>query len=145
MNRIHPFIFRAIGNLGRDPEMLTYDRKQYVRFCLVGNDEYIDADDAKRTGFVTSMWFTAIDDIAVALMREGRKGDQLFVEGTIARDHIIREPKHDNALCLFVTGYRFGAKRRRPDPSGAGARRELSPSDPTNSRGGAYRGNIINT
>ncbi len=70
------------------------------------------------------------------IAKEGRKGDQLFVEGIILRDYRIRKPGQGrDDFAFLVLGYRFGAKRRPPGATGARVTDVPPPIDPQRPEG----------
>jgi single-stranded DNA-binding protein len=93
---VNAFSLFAVGNLGRDPQVLLDGR---VRLVLIGTD-YHDADRE----VVVSIPFIADGEIGQQLAQDARKGDQLIVQGFI-RTGRLDEPDY----VFHVRGFRFGA------------------------------------
>jgi single-stranded DNA-binding protein len=109
---MNSFTFVGIGNLARNPEILTKGEVSYARFCLVGAD-YAEPDDGaghSREVF-NSVWFFAFNEIADRIAIYARKGDQLIVTARIrSYGWIDREGESCNGTVFIVTGFRFGAR-----------------------------------
>jgi single-strand DNA-binding protein len=103
----------AIGNLARNPEVVTKAEKTLTRFCLVGNDFAGRDDEGNAREAVTSVWFTAFNGAGEAIAKYARKGDQLIVEAHV-RANIWTdkqgEKQYDHSY--IVDGFRFGQKGR---------------------------------
>lgn len=110
----------AIGYLARTPERVVTEAGSYCRFCLTSEDYTEDDGQARFTLVVQTIWFVATHLVGAAIADSAHKGDQLFVEGKIRRKHWTAKGR-DEETTLVVTGFRFGQRRRGPDPESAPA------------------------
>lgn len=61
---------------------------------------------------VTSIWFLAFDDIAVSILQNARKGDQLIVEARPNAEYKINQDgSRHQEVDFMVTGLRYGATK----------------------------------
>src|SRR5262245_42704486 len=79
---MNSFTLLAVGNLARNPELVSKDEITYTRFLLVGNDYRRDEEGGARE-FVTTLWFVAFGPLGETLARNARKGDQLIVQAQV--------------------------------------------------------------
>ena len=128
---MNSFTLTAIGNLARDPELMSKGEKSYARLCLVGNDYAGKDEEGTAREVTTSLWFVAFGALGESIARNARKGDQLIVEARVRASNWTDEKgekQYDHSF--IVQGFRFGspgkAKReefegRRGEERSAGA------------------------
>src|SRR5437016_4554867 len=104
---MNSFMLIAIGNLARNPEIVSKGELVFTRFCLVGNDYAGRDEEGAAREVVTSVWFVAFGAIGEALARNSRQGDQLIVEARV-RANNWTDPKgvrqYDHSF--IVEGFR---------------------------------------
>ena len=92
---MNSFTLTAVGNLARNPELVTKGEKSHARFCLVGNDYAGKDEEGAAREVTTSLWFVAFGAMGEAIARNTRKGDQLIVDArrgeTHAAAHAVNE------------------------------------------------------
>ena len=106
---MNSFTLLAVGNLARNPELVSKDDITYTRFLLVGNDYRRDEEGGARE-FVTTLWFVAFGPLGETLARNARKGDQLIVQAQVRANNWTDkqgEKQYDHSF--VVEGFRFGA------------------------------------
>ena len=107
---MNSFTLTAIGNLARDPELMSKGEKSYARLCLVGNDYGGKDEDGAAREVTTSLWFVAFGALGETIARNARKGDQLIVEARVRASNWTDdqgEKQYDHSF--IVQGFRFGA------------------------------------
>jgi single-strand DNA-binding protein len=110
--QMNSFTLFAVGNLARNPELVSKGDLTYTRFLLVGNDYRRDEEGISRES-VTTLWFVAFGPIGETLARIARKGDQLVIEAKVRSSNWIDkqgEKQYDHSF--VVDGFRFGAPGR---------------------------------
>lgn len=107
---MNSFTLNAIGNLARDPELMTKGELRYARFCLIGSDYAGKDEESGDREVTTSIWFVAFGALGEALVRNTRKGDQLIVEAQVRADNWV-DPQGERRYDYthIVKGFRFGA------------------------------------
>ena len=129
---MNSFMLTAVGNLARNPELVSKGDKSHTRFCLVGNDYAGKDEEGAAREIVTSLWFVAFGAMGEAIAQHSRKGDQLIVDAKVRSSNWTDEQgekQYDHSF--IVQGFRFGAPgkikrdeldaRRSEDGHGAGA------------------------
>jgi single-strand DNA-binding protein len=107
---MNSFTLTAVGNLARNPELVSKGDKSYARLCLVGNDYAGKDEEGAAREVVTSLWFVAFGAMGEAIARNSRKGDQLIVEARVRSSNWTDEQgekQYDHSF--IVQGFRFGA------------------------------------
>jgi single-strand DNA-binding protein len=107
---MNSFALTAVGNLARNPELVSKGDKSYARLCLVGNDYAGKDEEGAAREVVTSLWFVAFGAMGEAIARNARKGDQLIVEARVRSSNWTDEQgekQYDHSF--IVQGFRFGA------------------------------------
>jgi len=110
---MNSFEVSAIGNLARNPELVTKGDSSYTRFCLIGNDYGGREDDGSAREVVTSLWFVAFGALGEAIATNARTGDQLILKARIRANNWTDqqgEKQYDHSF--VVDGFRFGAPGR---------------------------------
>ena len=107
---MNSFKLTAIGNLARDPDLISKEDISYTRICLVGNDYAGKDEEGLAREVVTSVWFVAFGMTGESLARNARKGDQLLVEARLRANNWI-DSKGDKQYdySFIIEGFRFGA------------------------------------
>lgn len=107
---MNSFTVTAVGNLAADPELAVKGDTTYARLCLVGND-YAGKDDGGNVReTVTSLWFVAFDNLADAIAKNARKGDQLIVQAYVrANNWTDKDGAKQYDHSYVVQNFRFGA------------------------------------
>jgi single-strand DNA-binding protein len=110
---MNSFEVSAIGNLAKDPELVSKGDTSYARICLIGNDYAGKSDDGSTREVVTSLWFVAFGGLGEAIASNARKGDQLIVKARIRSNNWTDEQGEKQYDYSFVVdGFRFGAPGR---------------------------------
>jgi len=107
---MNSFTLLAVGNLARNPELVSKGDTSYTRFMLVGNDYAGRDEEGAVQEIVTTLWFVAFAGLAEALTKNARKGDQLIVEAHVRPNNWMDkqgEKQYDHSF--VVSGFRFGA------------------------------------
>jgi single-strand DNA-binding protein len=107
---MHSFTLTAVGNLARDPELLSKADRSYAKLCLVGNDYAGKDEEGAAKEVVTSLWFVAFGPLGESIARNARKGDQLILEARVRASNWTDEKgekQYDHSF--IVQGFRFGA------------------------------------
>jgi single-strand DNA-binding protein len=124
---MNSFKLTAVGDLARNPELVTKGNITFARFCLVGRDELSESEYGGPRETVTSLWFLAFSEIATAIATNAGKGDQLFLEArVVAHQWTDDQGDKQRGHTFIVTGFRFGAKRGGP---GSPVARRRAPPD----------------
>lgn len=107
---MNSFKLTAIGNLARNPDLISKGDLTYTRICLVGNDYAGKDEEGVAREVVTSVWFVAFGALGESLARNSRKGDQLIVEARIrANNWTDSKGERQYDYSFVVEGFRFGA------------------------------------
>ena len=110
---MNSFTLIAVGNLAKDPEYAVKGDTSYARFCLVGNDYAGKDDSGNAREAVTSIYFTAFENLGEAIAKNARKGDQLVVQAQVrAKNWTDREGEKQYDHSFVVQSFRFGAPGR---------------------------------
>jgi len=107
---MNSFTLTAVGNLARNPELVTKGEKSHARFCLVGNDYAGKDEEGAAREVTTSLWFVAFGGMGETIARHSRKGDQLIVDARVRSSNWTDdqgEKQYDHSF--IVQGFRFGA------------------------------------
>ena len=107
---MNSFMLTAVGNLARNPELISKGDKSHTRFCLVGNDYAGKDEEGTAREITTSLWFVAFGAMGEAIAHHSRKGDQLIVEAKVRESNWTDEQgekQYDHSF--IVQGFRFGA------------------------------------
>jgi single-strand DNA-binding protein len=107
---MNSFTLTAVGNLARNPELVTKGEKSHARFCLVGNDYAGKDEEGAAREVTTSLWFVAFGAMGEAIANHSRKGDQLIVDARVRSSNWTDdqgEKQYDHSF--IVQGFRFGA------------------------------------
>ena len=107
---MNSFTLTAVGNLARNPELVTKGDKSHTRFCLVGNDYAGKDEEGAAREVTTSLWFVAFGPLGETIARNSRKGDQLIVDARVRSSNWTDdqgEKQYDHSF--IVQGFRFGA------------------------------------
>ena len=107
---MNSFMLTAVGNLARNPELVSKGDKSHTRFCLVGNDYAGKDEEGAAREIVTSLWFVAFGAMGEAIAQHSRKGDQLIVDAKVRSSNWTDEQgekQYDHSF--IVQGFRFGA------------------------------------
>jgi len=110
---VESFQLRALGNLARDPELVTGGAHPFTRFCLVSNDYAGRDDEGTVHEDTTFLWFTAFGRLGEAIAKHARRGDQLFLEARVRNSNYV--DKHGNqhfANDFIAYAFRFGRPGR---------------------------------
>jgi single-strand DNA-binding protein len=132
---MNSFTLTAIGNLARNPELVSKGEKSYARLCLVGNDYAGKDEEGAAREVVTSLWFVAFGAMGEAIARNARKGDQLIVEARVRASNWTDEQgekQYDHSF--IVQGFRFGAPGKQKREELEAKRSE----DPQRTQGSAH-------
>jgi len=122
---MNSFEVSAVGNLSKNPELVSKGDTSYTRFCLIGNDYAGRDDDGQAREVVTSIWFVAFGNLGEAIAHNARKGDQLILKARIRSNNWIDEQgEKQYDYSYVVEGFRFGApgKAKRDEFEHATAR-----------------------
>ena len=107
---MNSFRLSAIGNLARNPDLISKGDLTYTRICLVGNDYAGKDEEGVAREVVTSVWFVAFGALGESLARNSRKGDQLLLEARIrANNWTDTKGERQYDYSFVVEGFRFGA------------------------------------
>lgn len=110
---MNSFTLIAVGNLAKDPEYAVKGDTGYARFCLVGNDYAGKDQHGNAREAVTSIWFTAFENLGEAIAKNTRKGDQLIVQAQVrANNWTDQEGEKQYDHSFVVQNFRFGAPGR---------------------------------
>ncbi len=110
---MNSFNLIAVGNLAKDPEFAVKGDTGYTRFCLVGNDYAGKDEHGNAREAVTSIWFTAFENLGEAIAKNARKGDQLIVQAQLrANNWTDRDGEKQYDHSFIVQSFRFGAPGR---------------------------------
>ena len=107
---MNSFTVTAVGNLANIPELTSKADTNYTRICLVGNDYAGKDDQGNAREAVTSVWFVAFENLAEAIVKNARKGDQLILQAHIRANNWTDkdgEKQYDHSF--VVQTFRFGA------------------------------------
>ena len=115
---MNSFTMTAVGNLARNPELVSKPERSYTKLCLVGNDYAGKDEEGAAKEVVTSLWFVAFGPMGELIARHARKGDQLILEAKIRASNWTDEQgekQYDHSF--IVQGFRFGApgKQKREE------------------------------
>jgi len=129
---MNSFTLTAVGNLARNPDLVSKGDKSYTKLCLVGNDYAGKDEEGAAREVTTSLWFVAFGTLGESIARHARKGDQLILEARVRASNWTDEKgekQYDHSF--IVDGFRFGAPgklkreeleaRRGEDAHGASA------------------------
>jgi len=107
---MNSFEVSAIGNLAKNPELVSKGDVSYTRFCLIGNDYAGKDEDGGARELVTSLWFVAFGNLGEAIATNARKGDQLVLKARIrANNWTDQQGEKQYDYSFVVDGFRFGA------------------------------------
>jgi single-strand DNA-binding protein len=106
---MNSFTLTAIGNLGKDPELLTKGDTTYTKFYLLGNDYAGKDEDGNAREAVTGLWFVAFDSLGEAIARNARIGDQLIIQAQVRANNWTKEGEKQYDHSFVVQNFRFGA------------------------------------
>ena len=106
---MNSFTLFAVGNLARNPELVTKGDMTYTRFCLVGNDYAGRDEEGASREVVTSIWLTAFGNTGEAIAKNVRKGDQLIVQGRIRSSNWTKDGELQYDHSFTVETFKFGA------------------------------------
>lgn len=107
---MNSFTLTAIGNLARNPDLVSKGEKSYAKLCLVGNDYAGKDEEGAAREVTTSLWFVAFGPLGESIARNARKGDQLILEARVRASNWTDEQgekQYDHSF--IVQGFRFGA------------------------------------
>jgi single-strand DNA-binding protein len=107
---MNSFTLTAVGNLARNPELVSKNALSYAKLCLVGNDYAGKDEEGAAKEVVTSLWFVAFGPLGESIARNARKGDQLILEAKVRASNWTDEKgdkQYDHSF--IVQGFRFGA------------------------------------
>jgi single-strand DNA-binding protein len=107
---MNSFEVYAVGNLSKNPELVSKADTSYTRFCLIGNDYAGRDDDGNSREVVTSLWFVAFGNLGETIAHNARKGDQLILKARIRSNNWTDEQgekQYDHSY--VVESFRFGA------------------------------------
>jgi len=107
---MNSFTLTAVGNLARNPELVSKGDRSYTRLCLVGNDYAGKDEEGAAKEVVTSLWFVAFGPLGESIAHHARKGDQLILEAKIRASNWTDEKgekQYDHSF--IVQGFRLGA------------------------------------
>ena len=108
---MNSFALRAVGNLARNPEVVSNDIVTVIRFCLVGQDQPGKDEPWAPREISTSLWFYAFDQIATSILANARKSDQLILEARLsAANKIAKDGNRLQEVDFIVTGLKYGAR-----------------------------------
>jgi single-strand DNA-binding protein len=107
---MNSFEVSAVGNLSKNPELVSKGDTRYTRFCLIGNDYAGRDDDGEAREVVTSLWFVAFGALGEAIANNARKGDQLILKARIRSNNWTdEEGEKQYDYSYIVESFRFGA------------------------------------
>jgi single-strand DNA-binding protein len=110
---MNSFDVYAIGNLAKNPELVSKGDTSYTRFCLIGNDYGGKEEDGTAREVVTSLWFVAFGGLGEAIASNARKGDQLIIKARIRSNNWTdQQGEKQYDYSFVVEGFRFGAPGR---------------------------------
>ena len=122
------FEVSAIGNLAKDPELVSKGDTSYTRICLIGNDYAGKTEDGSAREVVTSIWFVAFGSLGEAIAGNARKGDQLILKARIRSNNWTdQQGEKQYDYSFVVDGFRFGAPGRVKRDEFEARREEGSP------------------
>ena len=107
---MNSFTLTAVGNLARNPELVSKGDRSYARLCLVGNDYAGKDEEGAAKEVVTSLWFVAFGTLGESIARNARKGDQLILDARVRASNWTDEKgekQYDHSF--IVQGFRLGA------------------------------------
>ena len=107
---MNSFTMTAVGNLARNPELVSKAERSYTKLCLVGNDYAGKDEEGAAKEVVTSLWFVAFGPMGETIAQHARKGDQLILEAKVRASNWTDEQgekQYDHSF--IVQGFRFGA------------------------------------
>lgn len=107
---MNSFTLTAVGNLARNPELVSKGDRSYARLCLVGNDYAGKDEEGAAKEVVTSLWFVAFGALGESIARNARKGDQLILDARVRASNWTDEKgekQYDHSF--IVQGFRLGA------------------------------------
>ncbi len=110
---MNSFTLTGIGNLARDPELISKGETTWARFCLIGNDFAGVDEEGSAREVATSIWFTAFGSLGKTIANHCRGGDQLIVQCRVRANNWTSgegEARYD--LSFVVEGFRFGKPGR---------------------------------
>jgi single-strand DNA-binding protein len=115
---MNSFTLTAVGNLARNPELVSKADRSYTKLCLVGNDYAGKDEEGAAKEVVTSLWFVAFGPMGESIARHARKGDQLILDAKVRASNWTDEQgekQYDHSF--IVQGFRFGApgKQKREE------------------------------
>ena len=107
---MNSFQLTAIGNLAKNPELVSKGEVSYTRLCLIGNDYAGKDEDGAAREVVTSVWFVAFGGLGEAIAANALKGDQLILDARIRSNNWIdQQGEKQYDYSFVVEGFRFGA------------------------------------
>ena len=118
---MNSFTLTAVGQMARNPEVVTKGDGACTRFCLIGNDYGGKDEEGVAREVTTSVWFVAFGAIGDSIAQHSRKGDQLIVEARVRPNNWTdKQGEKQYDLTFIVQGFRFGApgKMKREEFSG---------------------------
>jgi single-strand DNA-binding protein len=107
---MNSFTLFAVGNLAKDPELMSKGETAYTQFCLMGND-YAGKDSRGNVReLATSLYFVAFDNLGEAIAKNARIGDQLIIQAQVrANNWTDKEGERHYDHTFVVQNFRFGA------------------------------------
>ena len=126
---MNSFTITAVGNLAKDPELLTKGDIRYTNICLLGNDYAGKDKEGNAREVSTSIYFVAFGSLGEAIAKNARLGDQLILEAQMRADNWTdKDGEKHYGYSYVVQGFRLGApgKVKREQFAGRRDERELS-------------------
>jgi len=116
-----------VGNLGKDPEVRYLDKERAVaQFSIATSDSYTDRQGQK---VVNTEWHSIEmwDGLAKVAEQYLKKGDQVYIEGSIKTDKWVAKDTGENrsrviirARTLQMLGSRSGTSQNGPSNNNIG-------------------------
>jgi single-strand DNA-binding protein len=107
---MNSFTLTAVGNLAKDPELLSKGDTTYTQICLMGNDYAGKDSQGNVRELTTSVYLVAFDNLGEAIAKNARKGDQLILQAQVRANNWTDkdgERRYDHTY--VVQTFRFGA------------------------------------
>lgn len=136
---MNSFTLTAVGQMARNPEVVTKGDGACTRFCLIGNDYAGKDDEGMAREVTTSLWFSAFGAIGDAIAQHARKGDQLIVEARVRPNNWTdKQGEKQYDLTFIVQGFRFGAPGKVKREEFSGRREQTSELSQTEELGNGH-------